>query len=433
MAIRLSRRRALIAASTLFLAGCGGAPTGGSGGGPGQVIVWYESGLPIADTLTTLVARYNATKPAVPVVAQPQPDLSVKLLVVIGAHDAPNVVIYPRSRAWELVSRGVAFPLTDFARRDNVAADAFSPGFWSGGVRKNELWGLPLGADANILAYNTKLLAEAKIQPAPYWSTSAFLAACAALVKRDSNSHLLQTGAIFDHNVPFAVWLWQQGADILSADYKTPAFNNAAGLKALNWLLTNQQTNGGAAAIGRLVSLTTLTEGINGVFNHAKLGIMPVTCSGFLRLKGQTPQVSMHAATLPTIDGGQPATAADVIYAFSPQQATAPQPEGTWQFIKWLATDTDAQNAMFGGGIMPALLTAQQSSAITNDPDAQVMLQALKVARTPQEALWEPEVASNLQQNVQKALNGQATAQQVLTDASNQALKTIQADMKLGA
>jgi maltose-binding protein MalE len=87
---------------------------------------------------------------------------------------------------------------------------------------------------------------------------------------------------------------------------------------------------------------------------------------------------------------------------------------------------------MFGGGIMPALLTAQQSSAIANDPDAQVMLQALKVARTPQEALWEPEVASNLQQNVQKALNGQATAQQVLTDASNQALKTIQADMKLG-
>jgi ABC-type glycerol-3-phosphate transport system substrate-binding protein len=432
MAIRLSRRQALVAASTLLLAGCGGPPTGGSGGGPGEVVLWYETGLPIADTLTSLVARYNATKPATPVVAQPQPDLSVKLLVVIGAHDAPNIVIYPRSRAWELVSRGVAFPLTDFARRDGVTADAFSPGFWSGGVLKNQLWGLPLGADANILAYNAKLLAEAKVQPAPYWSTSAFLAACAALVKRDSSGHLIQTGAIFDPSVPFAVWLWQQGADILSADLKTPAFNNAAGLKALNWLLASQQTNGGAPEIGRLVSLTTLTEGINGVFNHAKLGIMPSTFSGFFRLKAQTPQVAMHAATLPTIDGGQPATASDIIYAFSPQQATAPNPEGTWQFIRWLATDADAQNAMFGGGIIPALLTAQRSPAIASDPDAQVMLQALKVARTPQDALWEPEVASSLQQEVQKALNGQATAQQALTDASNQGLKTIQADMKLG-
>lgn len=432
MRIRLTRRQALLSAGALTLTGCG-VPNSGSGGGPEPIVVWYETGLSIASTITALIARYNATKPAVAVVAQPQPDLSVKLLVVIGAHDAPNVVIYPRSRAWGLVSRGVAFPLTDFARRDGLTSDVFSAGFWSGGTLKNDLWGLPIGADANVLAYHAKLLMEVNVQPAPYWSASAFLAACTALLKRDAQGHLLQTGAIIDQSVPFSIWLWQQGANLLSADFKTPAFNNAAGLKGMNWLLAGQQTNGGAAEIGRLVTLTTLTEGLNGVFTHGKLGMLPVSYSGFHRLKSQAPQVPMHLTTLPTLDGGQPATAVDAIYAFSPQQATAPQPEGTWQFLKWLATNADAQSAVFTGGIIPATLAAQQSSAIASDADAQVMLEALKVARTPQDAIWEPEVASGLQLDVQKAMNGQVTPQQALTEASAAAQRTIQSELSLGA
>lgn len=431
MSIRVTRRQALLAASTLALAGCSGAPSG-TGGQPAQVTVWYETGLSIAATLKTLVDRYNAGKPAVPVVAQPQPDLSVKLLVVIGAHDAPNVVIYPRSRAWPLVSRGVAFPLTDFAHRDGLTGSAFGHGFWQGGQVKNQLWGLPLGGDTNVLAYNAKLLAAAKVQPSRNWSTSAFSAACAALVQRDKNGHLLQTGSILGTTITFAVWLWQQGADLLAPDTKSPAFDNAAGLKALYWLLTNQQVNGGYGEIGRLVSLTTLTEGITGVFTHGKLGMLPTTYSGFRRLQGQSPQVPVHLATIPTLDGGQPANAADVIYAFSPQQATASQPEGTWQFIKWLATNADAQAAMLAGGVMPALRSAQQSPALTGDPDAALLLQALQVARTPQDAVWEPEVASELDMDVQKALNGQLTPQKALADASAHAVQTIRQAATLG-
>jgi len=116
------------------------------------------------------------------------------------------------------------------------------------------------------------------------------------------------------------------------------------------------------------------------------------------------------AASLPT--------PADVIYAFSPQQATSPEPEGAWQFIKWLATNPDAQAAMIVGGVMPALQSAQQTPAIAGDGDAQLVLQALKVARTPQDAIWEPEVAASLEMDVQKALNGQASAQQALAAAS---------------
>jgi ABC-type glycerol-3-phosphate transport system substrate-binding protein len=140
----------------------------------------------------------------------------------------------------------------------------------------------------------------------------------------------------------------------------------------------------------------------------------------------------VHLATIPTLDGGQPATAADFIYAFSPQQATAPQPEGTWQFIKWLATNSDAQAALLDGGIIPALHSAQQTPTLTGDADAGLMLKALQVAHTPQDAVWEPEVASELDMDVQKALNGQVTPQKALADASAHAVQTIQQAVTLG-
>ena len=426
---RLSRRALLLAGSALALAGCGGASSQGNGGA--SLTVWYETGLPIAPALQAAVARYNATRPAVPAVAEPQPDLSVKLLVVIGAHDAPDVVIYPRSRAWPLASRGAAFPLTDFARRDGITGAAFSPGAWAGGTANGQLWGLPIGADADILAYNAKLLAAAGVQPAPYWSSSAFEAACAALVRRDAKQHLTQTGAVLARQVPFPVWLWQQGADVLTTDGKAPAFDGPAGLKAIQWLLADQQTNGGAPEIGRLVSLTTLTEGVTGVFTHEKLGMLPTNYAGFVRLKRQSPSLPLRLATLPTLDGGRPSTMLDVVYAFSPQQSANPHPEGTWQFLKWLATDVDTQLKLFAAGSMPTLLAAQRHPAVSGDADAKVMLAALQVARNPQDFPAAPQVAAALDVAVQPALDGRATPQHALDDARAQAERLLQEENAL--
>ena len=409
----------------MLLAGCGSPQTSSTASQP-TIELWYEVGLPIADTIKSLVDAYNATGPAVRVVAEPQPDLSVKLLVVMGAHDAPEVVIYPRSRAWPLVSRGAAFPLTDFARRDNVTEALFSPLAWQAGMYKNALWGLPLGMDGTVLATNPALLSAAKVTPTPEWTTSAFDAACTALVKRDDHGNLLQAGAILSQGPPFQIWLWQQGTDLLTANGTAPAFDSPAGLKALNWLLANQQLNGGPQGIGRLVSLTTLTEGIPGVLTHGKLGMLPTTYGDFSRLISQHPKLPLGLATLPTLDGGQPATLYDGIYAFSPQQSAHPHPEGTWQFMRWLATDPHAQARLFAGGTIPASLAAQQAPDVASSANAKVMLQALAAGRVPQDFLWTSQVSSQVDVVVQQALNGQATAQQALDKAKAQAQHDIQ-------
>jgi ABC-type glycerol-3-phosphate transport system substrate-binding protein len=269
------------------------------------------------------------------------------------------------------------------------------------------------------------------VQPTPFWSTTAFDNACRALVQRDAKGQLTQTGAILQQGIPFEIWLWQQGADVLSADGKTPAFDNQAGLKALNWLVANFQLNGGANEIGRLVSGTTLTEGINGVFTHGKLGMLPVTYGSYVRLKAQASDLPSRLATLPTIDGGKPVTMSDAIYGFSPQGAANPHPEATWDFLKWLATDVDTQVSFIKGGAIPALLQAQQAPAAASDADVQVMLQALKVARNPQDISWEPEVASILNGEVGKAVSGQETPQQALDAADSAAKRTIQQDETL--
>jgi multiple sugar transport system substrate-binding protein len=299
-------------------------------------------------------------------------------------------------------------------------------------MANGQLWGLPLGADANVLAYNQPLLSAGQVAPQPFWSASAFDAACARLVRRDATGNLTQTGAMLQ-SVPFAIWLWQQGADVLSPDGKSTAFDGPAGVKALTWLVNDVNVNGGAAAQDRLVGLTTLTGGVQGVFTSGKLGLFPATFNSFVRLKQANPQMTFHLATLPTIDGGTPSTMADVIYAFSPEKSANPQPEATWQFVKWLATNPVAQAAFYRAGAIPASLPAQQASALASDPDAQIMLQALKVARNPQSIDWEPDVANQLNNAVQQALNGQSTVKQALDQANTQGTQTIQQNLRLSS
>ena len=427
----LPRRHFLLAGGAALLAGCGQTVNGKGGKSPASITIWYESGLPIASTLQDLITSYNATKPAVPAIAQPQPDLSIKLLVVIGAHDAPDVVVYPRSRAWSLVSRGAGFPLNELAHRDNVTATLFSPRSWEGGMVNDQLWGLPIGLDATVLAASSKLLDSAKVAASPDWSTNNFDAACAALVKRDSRGQLQQTGAILSSGLPFEIWLWQQGADILTADGRAAAFDGPAGLKSLQWLIANQQVNGGALAIGRLVSTATLTEGVSGAFTHGKLAMMPATYGTFVRLKKQPDSLPMRLVTLPTLVGGSPATLADNLYAFAPAQSADPHPEGAWQFIRWLATDPKAQAALFGGGTIPSLLAAQQAPPVAGDPDAAVMLQALRSGRVEQNFPWTAEVAGQLNAMIPQALDGRLSAQQALDQARAQAARTIEQDVTL--
>ncbi|MCL4508605.1 MAG: extracellular solute-binding protein [Chloroflexi bacterium] len=411
----VTRRQLLGAIAALMLAGC----SSGSESASKQVVLWYESGLPIAPILPQLVAKFNATKPTRTVLAQPQPDLSIKLLVVIGAHDAPNVVLYPRSRAWPLASRGAAIPLTGFAHRDSVTSALFSQTLWEGGQNGTVLWGLPIATDARVLVYNEKLLGSIHVQPTAFWPAGAFNEACQRLVQRDTTGHLIQTGAVLQ-GLPFEIWLWQFGTDILSPDGKDLGFTGPAAVQALRWLLNNEQLNGGAQEIGRLVSLTTLTEGVTGLFTHGKLGAMPTTFSQFRRLRSQTPQLPMGIATLPTLPGGKPSTELDAIYAFSPQQSSHPYPDASWQFIKWLATDPEAQALIYQAGTIPALQSAQQSSSIVSDASAQAMLKAMTAGRFPQKFLSAQEIASDLDNAVNRALLQGSGAKAAIATAERQ-------------
>ncbi|MCL4541143.1 MAG: extracellular solute-binding protein [Chloroflexi bacterium] len=428
--MRRISRRSLLTAAMLTLTGCASSGAGERN----EVVLWYEDGLAIAPVLPDLVKRYNATRPKRIVVAQPQPQLSFKLLVVIGAHDAPNIVLYPQGRAAPLAIRGAMLGLEGFARRDNVGEHLFPSNLWQGGIAHNSLWGLPVATDAHVLICNQHLFSAAKVQPQPFWSSTLFDEACTKLVQKDSQGYLTQTGAILQ-GVPFEIWLWQLGTDILTSNGKGIGFSGPASQAALSWLMHNEQMNGGAQEIGRLVSKTTLTEGINGVFTHGKLGMLPGTFSDYYRMRNlpSGAAVPLSLAALPVLSGGKPSTLLESIYAFIPQASAHPYPEDSWQFIKWLATDSRAQTTIASAGAIPALTAAQQQPPLASDPAAQLMLKVIASGRYLQEYSAAMEIAGGLNNDVDQALAGAISPQRALANAISQGQQVLRQNARLSA
>lgn len=413
------------ALGALTLAACSGQAAGRGKNGEPLLILWYEADAPFQSILPDLVKQYNDTKPAVRVLAQEQVQLSLKLPVVIGARDAPDLVIYRHSQAFPLASRGAAFPVTDFAKRDGITGDAFDPVAWGGGQRDGKVWGMPITVDATMLLYNRKMFSDAGLDPArPPATWDELNAACKALSVLKGNQ-LQQTGFFAYRDVPFSLWLWMTGAEVLTPDGKAPAFDNAAGQKTMQFLIDNAAANGGLDNMVGLQLSTAFAEGEPGMFTRGKLAMYAGTFGTVQRVSRSAIAPQLGTALLPHPADGKSVTLADGYYVFSPVNTPDPRPEGAWDFMKWLSTDRGAQTQLAKMSAVPALRSAQQDVTVASLPGVQTTLQALKDARYPLDAPGLQEVEAGLDQDVQQAVSGKMTRDQALRDATQRAVNVL--------
>jgi len=406
------------------LTACSGGSSGTSAK-PKELILWYEAALPFGSLLPDLAQQYNATNPVVPVAAQQQVELGLKLPVVIGAHDAPHLVIYKRSQAWPLASRNATFPLSELSQRDGVSGTIFQPLAWSGAQHANHTWGMPLTIDALILLYNKKLFTNVGLDAshAPItWDDMN--AACQALhlVK---NNQTEQDGFYAHQDVPLYVWLWMTGGDVLTPDGKAPAFDTPEGQKALQFVIDNVAANGGVQALRDLQVYKAFNEGEQSLFTKGFLGMIAGNSTLVSRVGRSQVAPQVGAAPLPHPADGTATTLADGYYIFSPINSSNPHPEGSWQFMRWLSTTREAQTKLATLGVVPALTAAQQDAAIASALGVQALLTSLNGARYEQDIQGFQEVDAGLEQNMQQAVAGKMSRDQALKDSADRGLKVL--------
>ena len=121
-----------------------------------------------------------------------------KVLTAIAGGNPPDVV----SAVWlrELVSmaaRGGLQPVTQYAEAAGIDGSEYFPQFWDAWWHNEELWGLMVTSNSQVVAYQPALLAEVGADPANPPKSSAELDALAqSLEKMDADGNIERVGLL---------------------------------------------------------------------------------------------------------------------------------------------------------------------------------------------------------------------------------------------
>jgi len=223
-------------------------PAATTAAGQTEVQFWhvYSAGSAQEKAMDALIAAFNAANPDVNVLGTYQgsyPDMSKKITAAIAGNGLPDVAVsyqndianYQLSGAkiqaldtW-LTDSKVGFSATDMQDIFPSYIDHY-PG------SNNQVLSVAYNRSMEVMYYNSDLLAASGInQPPASWDD--FMADCAKLAQTTPSQ---QCYAISADASRFANWVWSRGGQLLSADGKTVAFQDAglASLQFLNTLVT---------------------------------------------------------------------------------------------------------------------------------------------------------------------------------------------------
>jgi multiple sugar transport system substrate-binding protein len=281
------------------------------------------------------------------------PDIFVNMTTVFGQYDKvltaiaggnpPDVV----SAVWlrQLVSiaaRGALTPITDFAKQDSIDGTGYFPQFWEAWKWNDQLWGLMVTANSQVLAYSPKLFESVGITAAP--KTVAELdAASLKLEQIDSSGNISRVGIL-----PSNIWQWGHvfGGTFYDEANKKITANDPKIVAALDWMAGYWKRLGPDKVAAFISGYGDFMSTQNSFF----AGVENIYACGewFIQFQQKfAPDLDMEMMAYPAPDGGR-----ENCTTFDGSVFTIPSgvknPQAAWAFIKWLSEDQQMGDFCFG-------------------------------------------------------------------------------------
>lgn len=383
------------------------AMAAGPAGAQTVVTVWTEATDP--GPAATMAAEFNALQDEIEVDVRQLAfaDLVSQAMRAYATGTAPDIMAVDNPEHVLFASRGAFLDLTDLmARSEIIDPDLFYDGpraslSWDGGI-----YGMPRGSNTIALYYNKDLFRAAGLDPEDPPSTwDELYAAAEALTDPEAGQFGLAFSAIGteEGTFQFLPWLQMAGAGIDSLDSEGAVQALAFWQRILDDGLASRDT----LIRGQWDSTATFNTG------QAAMAI-----SGPWEL----PRMSADAdfdwgvTLMPTREEGGPRASAlgDFNYAIF---STSEHPEAAFAFLEYYFSQSHRVWNEFGR--LPPRRDADVSDA--NWPDAfETFATQLRTARVRGPHPDWPQISKAIQDAIQSALTGQATAEEALTLAAEQ-------------
>jgi multiple sugar transport system substrate-binding protein len=406
------RRIAAVVLAALLagtLAGCGDDDDGGSGG---TVTLWMYP--VIADQAKSqefwagVEKDFEAANAGIDakIELQPWEGRQEKVTTALAAGKGFDLVVLGPDQIPQYVQQGTLEPV-DSALGGN--AKTFVETSRNALSVDGKLYGVPIYNTSTLPVYNKALLDKAGITDVP--DTWDEIKAAAPKLAAQGAATLNYVGAPEETlNLTFYPWLWQNEGQVFSTDGKSVAFNQPAGVEALQFLLDVQKAGGlppGAATQKSTLDGSPVVTGkaaIMPVAQLSQLGPLRTALGADKVVVGQPIQGRKRVSF--GLPGG-------VVMAKRSENTAAAK-----KLLAYLATPEVISGLATASGFMPTRTDVRVSG---DDPAAKLFADALPLLYAGDTHPKARQVMSVLAPQIQAALQGKKTAKQALDDAAKEA------------
>jgi multiple sugar transport system substrate-binding protein len=407
---------------------------------PVKLTYWHVGGL-----LTEIeVARdetekWNASHPDIQVefVEVPWEGASQKMITSWEAKALADVIAYPSPGIGEFGPMGMyvdlekTFPedVKEIAQR--IPPEALATGRPNG---TGPLYGIPYGVDLSMLAFNVDLFKKDGLDPdKPPKMYSELLEAAKKLTTDNVAGFAFEGKAQSAPNEFIRFYLPAMGGRMVSEDGKTIAFNDEAGVKALEYMVSLVDSG---VTPKNLLDLIYMDNSRLFFAGQVAMYRGATWTPGLAEDLGFTGNFEYRLTSFPAADPdmvvgpNKPCRSEITSFAVPAVASTSEHPEEAWEFVKWLTRD-EALNRWITDvrARLPIAI-----SGLTSDKAKELMpgVYASYQDGTLFEGTCQPEsfpglteINQVLMAEIQKALAGQTTPKQALDDAAVEAQKIL--------
>ena len=412
-------------------AACTGGKDNGNNGGTGgkiQLTMWmgYTPPPPVNQSaeylsIQRMVKDFEAQNPDITIELQyvNSDNALQKATVAIQGNQQPDISYQYGTNMAQLAESPKIVDLTDRVKQAGFDWADFYPGEQAVATVDGRVLGVPALVDNLAVVYNKDLFAKAGIpEPTADWTWDDLRAAAKAIT--DPANKVF--GMVFPvDGSETTVWeyeamLWAAGGEILNGDNTQAAFNSAEGVRALTTLADINQD-------GSIYLDFHPDSGKSGqLFNSGKIGMIitgPWDLSGF-------PDVNYGVQVMPSFDAGgshQTIAGPDNWVIFDNGQARV---DAAWKFLSFMTSPDQVLQDSLDTSHLPTRASVAGMSAFqaffTKYPGTQVFVDNLQNVLQARPSITQyPRISTALGQAIVTALQGQASPQDALNQAADQA------------
>jgi multiple sugar transport system substrate-binding protein len=295
-------------------------------------------------------------------------DLYAKLQVAVPADEGPDLALIHTVEVPHFASDGILEPMADSATSaKGFKAEDYLPSTWQGGMYQGKRYAVPLDVPQHLLYVNVKVLKDAGLagpdgKPKIPTTRDEVLAMAKQITKGDTFGFSIGTTNPGRYTWGFHNLLWQNGANVYSADLKKAGLAEPAAIEVAEFwgALQNQHKIAPPA-----------NANCRDAFIAGKLGLWIAGSWNFTGLRDA--KVEFVAAPVPRMFKQAVVWTMPHQFTFPKKKAVdATKRDAAWAHIRWMS-DHVAEWTLKAGQVS-ALRKPHSDSRITGDPVLRTLL-----------------------------------------------------------